>query len=274
MLADVRSQAFVANFAGQWLYLRDLLAVKRPDDRLFPDFDEGLRRAMATETELFFAAMVRENRSVFDLLRADFTFLNERLAQHYGIPNVYGSQFRRVTLPADSPRRGLLGQGSILTVTSYANRTSPGQSRQVHPRDACSRCRRRRRRPTCRRSGTPTTKGRVFSMRDRMEQHRTNPSCASCHAQMDPLGFALENFDADRAVAHAAVKSHDADRQLGGAPGRDGDRRASSGCVRCCLRPPLDPEFVRHRHREDAQRTRSVAALKPSDRAVHPRDHA
>ena len=112
------------NFAGQWLYLRNLAATV-PDARLFPDFDDNLRQAMQQETELFFESIVKEDRSVMDLLGANYTFLNERLARHYGIPNVYGSHFRRVTLPADSMRGGLLGQGSILTVTSYANRTSP-----------------------------------------------------------------------------------------------------------------------------------------------------
>ena len=187
MLADARSQAFAENFAGQWLYLRDLVTVKRPDDRLFPDFDEGLRRAMATETELFFDAMIRENRSVFDLIRADFTFLNERLAQHYGIANVNGSQFRRVTLPADSPRRGLLGKGSVLTVTSYANRTSPVNRGKFILESLLSMP------PPPPPPDVPslkdtTTEGRVFSMRTRMEEHRNNPSCASCHAQMDPWG--------------------------------------------------------------------------------------
>ena len=242
MLADVRSQAFVANFAGQWLYLRDLLSVKRPDDRLFPDFDEGLRRAMATETELFFGAIVRENRSVFDLLRADFTFLNERLAQHYGIANVNGSQFRRVSLPADSPRRGLLGQGSILTATSYANRTSPVNRGKFilesllsmppppPPPDV----------PSLR---DTTTEGRVFSMRTRMEQHRSNPSCASCHAQMDPLGFALENFDAighwrSRSESHEDI---DNTAMLPGGTRVDG----VAGLREVLSSPPFDREFVR-----------------------------
>jgi hypothetical protein len=153
MIADRRSAALVENFAGQWLYLRDLVAVKRPDDRLFPNFDEGLRHAMALETQLFVEAILREDRSVFDLLGANFTFLNDRLARHYGIPDVYGSQFRRVVLPDDSPRRGLLGQGSVLTVTSYANRTSP-VNRGKFIRDA-ARCRRRHHHPTCRRSRTP-----------------------------------------------------------------------------------------------------------------------
>ena len=126
MLADKRSRALVDNFAEQWLYLRNLAAV-RPDPRQFPDFDDNLRQAFRRETKLFFESIKTEDRSVLDLLDADYTFVNERLAQHYGIPNVYGTHFRRVSLPADSPRGGLLGQGSILTVTSYANRTSPVQ---------------------------------------------------------------------------------------------------------------------------------------------------
>ena len=124
MLADPRAEALVTNFASQWLYLRNLAAAS-PDARLFPDFDDNLRQAFRRETELFFQSIVREDRSVLDLLRADYTFVNERLAKHYGIPNVYGSRFRRVSLGENSVRGGLLGHGSILTVTSYANRTSP-----------------------------------------------------------------------------------------------------------------------------------------------------
>ena len=195
MLADSRSRALIENFLGQWLYLRDLVTVKRPDERLFPDFDEGLQQSMKRESELFFESMVRENHSVLDLLRANYTFLNERLAQHYGIPNVYGTQFRRVTLPMDSPRRGLLGQGSILTVTSYANRTSPVNRGKFILETFLSMP------PPPPPPDVPSLKdtdaaGAVLSMRARMEQHRKNPACASCHKQMDPLGFALENFDA------------------------------------------------------------------------------
>ena len=124
MMADPRADAFVRNFAGQWLFLRNLEAVV-PVQSVFPDFDDALRQSFRRETELFFESIVRENRSALDLLRADYTFVNERLATHYGIPNIKGEHFRRVTLPADSKRRGLLGQGSILTVTSYPDRTSP-----------------------------------------------------------------------------------------------------------------------------------------------------
>ena len=123
MLADPRSKALIDNFAEQWLYLRNLKS-SAPDLQAFPDFDDNLRQAMKQETTLFFDSIMREDRSVMDLLNADYTFVNERLARHYGIPNIYGSQFRRVKVPSDA-RRGLLGQASILTVTSYPNRTSP-----------------------------------------------------------------------------------------------------------------------------------------------------
>ena len=193
MLADRRSETLASNFAAQWLYLRDLEA-KRPDDRLFPNFDKGLQQAMRRETELFIDHILREDRSVLDLLRADTTFVNERLAKHYGIPHVYGSHFRRITLD-DSPRRGLLGQGSILTLTSRATRTSPvlrGKwildnilSSPPPPPP-----------PNVPALQDTSAEGKVLSMRERMVQHRANPVCASCHALMDPLGFALESFDA------------------------------------------------------------------------------
>ena len=193
MLADPRSAALVTNFAAQWLYLRNLPAVS-PDFIVFPDFDETLRRALRRETELFVASILREDRSVLDLLRADYTFVNERLARHYGIPNVYGSHFRQIDLPPDSPRGGLLGQGSILAVTSYATRTSPvvrgkwilenllGAPPPPPPANV----------PPLREEVSDA----VLSMRERMVQHRRNPACASCHAIMDPVGLALENFDA------------------------------------------------------------------------------
>ncbi len=194
MLVDRRADAFVTNFAGQWLFLRNLQAVV-PVQNIFPDFDDTLRQAFRRETELFFDSVVRENRSVLDLLRADYTFLNERLARHYGIANVKGSHFRRVALGPESARSGILGQGSILTVTSYPDRTSPVVRGKWILENLL---------------GTPPpppipnagdlkpTKGDgvVLSMRERMEQHRRNPVCASCHAMMDPLGLSLENFDA------------------------------------------------------------------------------
>jgi mono/diheme cytochrome c family protein len=192
MLADPRSSSLVTNFASMWLYLRNLRLVN-PDPDVFPEFDENLREAFARETELFFESMLREDRSVTDLVSADYTFLNERLARHYGIPNVYGSHFRRVKL-SDPARGGLLTHSSILTVTSYANRTAPtirgkwilenilGAPPPPPPPNVPSLA-----------DGKDT---RALTMRQRMEQHRANPVCATCHARMDPLGFALENFDA------------------------------------------------------------------------------
>src|SRR5437867_6255949 len=194
MLGDPRSQSLVTNFGGQWLYLRNL-ADAGPDSRQFPDFDDNVRQAFRQETELFFESIVKEDRSVVDLLNADHTFLNERLAKHYGIPNVYGSNFRRVTLDKDSIRGGLLGQASILTVTSYANRTSPVQRGKWVLENIL---------------GTPPPPpppnvpplteenpvGKVLTMRERMAQHRTNPACSSCHQLMDLIGLSFEHFDA------------------------------------------------------------------------------
>src|SRR5581483_11575014 len=191
MLADPRSQAFVENFAGQWLRLRELRAAEPAD----PEFDENLRQALRQETQMLFANILHEDRSVIELLDADYTFVNERLARHYGIANIHGSYMRRVMLPKDSPRRGLLGQGSILTVTSVGDRTSPvmrgawvmenlmgapvprpppGVEADLKAEDVAAK---------------PTT------VRARLERHRTNPSCAMCHQIMDPIGFSLENFD-------------------------------------------------------------------------------
>jgi cytochrome c5 len=193
MLADPRSESLVTNFAGQWLYLRNI-AMVAPDLGEFPEFDENLREGLQRETELFFGSMLREDRSVADLLDADYTFLNERLARHYGIANIYGSHFRRVTLDHEE-RKGLLGKGSILTATSYANRTSPvlrgkwilenilGTPPPPPP-------------PNVPELPEPAGDGQPLTMRERMEAHRANPACATCHARMDPLGFALENFDA------------------------------------------------------------------------------
>jgi len=194
MLADRRSDALVNNFAGQWLHLRNLSAVT-PDPRLFPDFDDNLRRAFRRETELFFESIKNEDRSVLDLLRANYTFVNERLARHYGIPNVYGSHFRRVALPGDSPRLGLLGQASILTVTSYANRTSPVQRGKWILENILGMS------PPPPLPDVPPLKERgigekILSMRERMVQHRDNPACAGCHSLMDPIGLSTENFDA------------------------------------------------------------------------------
>ncbi len=193
MLADSRADALVENFAGQWLYLRNVRAL-RPDEDLFPDFGESLRVAFQRETELFFQSVLRDDRSVLEFLTADYTFINERLARHYGIPNIYGSHFRRVTLP-DATRRGLLGHGSILAATAYPNRTSPvlrgkwvlenllGTPPPLPPPNVPS-------------LEETTADGSVLSMREAMERHRANPVCASCHRLMDPPGFALEQFDA------------------------------------------------------------------------------
>ena len=193
MLADGRARALVDGFAAQWLGLRRLRSVVPAPD-LFPEFDDNLREAFERETTLFVGSQLREDRSVLDLLRADYTFANERLARHYGIPNVYGSRFRPVTFD-DGTRGGLLGQGGILTVTSYPTRTSPvlrgnwllehilGAPPPPPPPDV----------PALADRGAG---GRPASVRERLERHRENPACASCHARMDPLGFALEHFDA------------------------------------------------------------------------------
>jgi len=193
MLADPRSRSLVTNFAAQWLFLRDV-ETKEPDVYLFRDFDESVRAAFVRETDLFLDSILRENRSVLELLTADYTFLNETLAKHYGIPQITGSHFRRVTLPKESPRRGLLGQGSILSITSYSTRTSAvlrgkyvlenllASAPPPPPADVPS--------LNTERSGKP------LSMKEAMQAHRASPGCAGCHAKMDPIGFALENFDA------------------------------------------------------------------------------
>ncbi|HKB13613.1 MAG TPA: DUF1592 domain-containing protein [Vicinamibacterales bacterium] len=194
MLADPRSEALVTDFAGQWLHIRNVSGFQPSPELLF-HFDDNLRHAFARETELFFDSIIRENRSVLDLLDADYTFLNERLAKHYGIPGVHGERFRRVSLPADSVRRGLIGQGSILTDTSRPNRTSPVIRGKwilenifgTPPPPPLPNV------PQLKEERDPA---KILSMREQMAQHRANPVCASCHAQMDELGFALENFDA------------------------------------------------------------------------------
>jgi hypothetical protein len=193
MLADPRADALVTNFAGQWLYLRNVRAAT-PDKNEFPDFDDNLRQAFLTETDLFFRSIMREDRSVLELLNAEYTFVNERLARHYGIPNIYGSQFRRVTV-TDEARRGLLGQGSILLVTSHADRTSPVVRGKWILDNVLGTP------PSPPPPGVPPLKekaddGQQHSLRERMEEHRSNAACASCHRVMDPIGFALENFDA------------------------------------------------------------------------------
>jgi hypothetical protein len=206
MLADRRSTALTTNFGGQWLRVRSTQAVT-PDVNEFPEFDDNLRDAMQRETELFLESQMREDRPLAELLTANYSFLNQRLAEHYGIPGIYGTQFRRVTYTSDNPRRGLLGQGSILTVSSYPTRTSPVLRGKF----------------ILELMGTPPpppppnvpvleetrVEGKVLSVREQMELHRKNPVCAGCHASMDPLGFALENFDAVgkwRTVGHGGVK--------------------------------------------------------------------
>jgi hypothetical protein len=192
MLADERASALAANFAGQWLYLRNLKS-SNPDGREFPDFDDNLRQAFQRETEMLFESVLHEDRSVLDLLDADYTFVNERLAKHYGIANVYGPDFRRVPVPSDA-RRGLLGQGSMLLVTSNANRTSPVQRGKWILENLLASP------PPLPPPNVPPLKesselARATSVRGRMEQHRSNPACAGCHKIMDPIGLTLENFD-------------------------------------------------------------------------------
>jgi hypothetical protein len=192
MLADPKADALVENFAGQWLHIRNLQNIA-PNTDEFPDFDNDLREAFRHETELFFRSVMREDRNVLDLLTADYTFVNERLAKHYGVLGVYGSQFRRVTV-ADDARRGLLGKGSILLVTSHADRTAPtlrgkwilenllGTPPPAPPGNV----------PPFEQTAGPKPR----TIRERMEIHRANPSCAGCHRSMDALGFTLENFNA------------------------------------------------------------------------------
>jgi mono/diheme cytochrome c family protein len=193
MMADSKASAFVENFAGQWLQLRNLRS-SFPDSREYPNFDAQLRDAFQRETELFFDSMMREDRSVLELLTANYTFVNGRLARHYGIPNVQGNEFRRVTV-TDEARKGLLGQGSVLTVTSHANRTSPVRRGKWVLENLLGSP------PPPPPPNVPPLKeknelAKPQTMRERMEQHRANPACASCHRAMDPIGFALEHFDA------------------------------------------------------------------------------
>jgi mono/diheme cytochrome c family protein len=192
LLDDPRSDSLVSNFAGQWLYIRNL-AQQKPDPDAFPEFDESLRQAFRQETELFFQNVLREDCSVMDLLDANYTFLNQRLAEHYGIPNIYGPQFRKVIL-TDPNRGGLLGQGSILTVTSYPNRTSVVQ-RGKWILDNLLGSPPPPKPPDIPELEAHSKDGKQLTMREQMELHRSNAICASCHARMDPIGFALENFD-------------------------------------------------------------------------------
>jgi hypothetical protein len=192
MLTDPKSTALVRNFAGQWLFLRNLQSAK-PDGHEYPSFDDNLRQSFRRETEMLFESIIRENRSILDILNANYTFVNERLAKHYGIPNIYGTQFRRVTLK-DQTRMGLLGQGSVLTVTSYPNRTSPVLRGKWILENILGTP------PPPPPPNVPPLKenedgAKPRSVRELMEEHRKSPACAGCHAVMDPLGFSLENFD-------------------------------------------------------------------------------
>jgi mono/diheme cytochrome c family protein len=209
MLADAKSQALIENFTGQWLGTRALKTVE-PVVNIFPDFDDNLRLGFQREIELFFNSIVREDHSVADLLDANYTFVNERLAKHYGLPNIYGPQFRRITLPATlEVRRGLLGKGALLTVTSVAARTSPvsrgkwylqtfyGVSPPDPPPDV----------PAIKEATVDSTGNtKTKTMRQTMEAHHSNPTCATCHAIFEPMGLALENFD-----AVGAWRTHDGD---------------------------------------------------------------
>jgi hypothetical protein len=193
MLADSKSAALVSNFAGQWLQVRNLRNMA-PNANEFPDFDDNLRQAFQKEMELFFESIIREDRNVIDLMTADYTFVNERLAQHYGIPNVHGEQFRRVTL-TDESRRGLLGKGSMLLVTSHADRTSPVVRGKWILENILGTP------PPAPPGNVPPLKEnedgkKPLTLRAKMEEHRANPVCAGCHKVMDPIGFTLENFDA------------------------------------------------------------------------------
>jgi hypothetical protein len=195
LLADSRSQAFVENFVGQWLQLRNLESRVKPDFLLYPDFDDNLRKAFRRETELLFANVLREGRPVHELMNASYTFVNERLARHYGIPGIYGARFRRVEL-TDPNRWGLFGHGSLHALTSAASRTSPiirgkfiitefwNNPPPAPPADV----------PALEASAP---KDRPSTVREQLERHRADPNCASCHNNIDPVGFALENFDAD-----------------------------------------------------------------------------
>ncbi len=243
MLADPRSHELIKNFAGQWLELRTMQG-STPEGVIYPDFDDNLRQAFRTEAEMFFESIIREDRNVIDLLNADYTFVNERLARHYGIPGIYGSQFRRVPLTGELDiRRGLLGKGSVELVTSVPDRTSPVQRGKwvmmnilgTVPPDPPPNV------PALKTSGDKA--GPEQTMRQRMEEHRANPACASCHKMMDPIGFALENFDG---IGTWRAKEND----------------AKSGRFECALR--------RHQNQRRGRSAQRAAALLA---AIRPRVH-
>jgi hypothetical protein len=233
MLADRRSSNLATNFAGQWLRLRNLEAVV-PDARQFPDFDDNLRQAFRQETELFIDSVVREDRSVLDLIRTDYTFLNERLARHYGIPGVYGSRFRRVKLAPESQRGGLLRHGSVLSVTSYATRTSPvirgvwvlSNIFGAPPPPPLPNV------PSLDENAVAAS----LPMRERLAAHRNNAVCANCHRTIDPVGFSLESFN-----AVGQWRDHEGDDQpidaTGALPGT-GEYRGVAGLEQALLSRP------------------------------------
>lgn len=271
MLADARSDALVRNFAAQLLYLRNLPATS-PDGIFYPDWDDELRQSFARETELFFESIMREDRNIVDLLTADYTFLNERLARHYGIPNIYGSHFRRVTLgPELDYRRGLLGKGSFLAVTWTQNFRSSPVKRGVWVLENIL--------------GTPPPEpppnvpaledsaagaGKVLTLREQMTLHRTNPACASCHKIMDPIGFALDNFDADGkwrlkqggdggTLIDASVQLYDGQEVDGPAGLREALLRYSPQVVRMFIEKMMTYGLGRGAEYEDMPVIRSIA---------------
>ncbi len=233
MLTDRRSFNLATNFAGQWLRLRNIDAVN-PSANLFRDFDDNLRQAFRQETELFFDSVVREDRSVRTFLKSDYTFLNERLAKHYGIPNIYGSRFRRVTLAPENKRGGLLRHGSVLSVTSYATRTSPVLRGVLVLRNILGAP------PPSPPPNVPaldeSTMAANLPMRERLAAHRSNPVCASCHRTIDPVGFSLENFDAVGRWRELEVEDRPVDAS-GALPG-DKEFRGIDGLEDALLRRP------------------------------------
>ena len=223
MLRDPKSSALVENFGGQWLQFKNIDVV-RPDLERFPMFDDGLRQAMRRETELFFENIIRNDGSILDLLDANYTFLNERLARFYGIPGVTGPEFRRVDMSGTERGGGILAQASVLTVSSYSTRTSPVLRGKWILENLLNAP------PPAPPPGVPplddSKAGQSATLRQQMEEHRKNPVCASCHSRMDPLGFGLENFDAIGAW-------------------RTAGRQVSGGRVRRAARWPLLPDACR-----------------------------
>ena len=276
MLADPKSQAIVDNFAGQWLQLRNVRNVQ-PNSDLFPDFDDNLRQGLKRETELFFESIMREDRPVLDLMSADHTFLNERVAKHYGIRGIYGSRFRRVTL-TDERRFGLLGKGSVLTVTSHAERTSPVERGKwildnilnlpVPPPPPI---------PGAGVFAEPAAGEAPKAMRAQMEAHRANPVCASCHKIMDPIGLSLENFDVVGAWrTEDAGAPIDASGQLidgtrvtlrEGAPGASRCVRTMTENADICARAMPDARYTRSCDRAGGHATPVLVAGR--HRALH-----